>query len=65
MVEGPFPEGKQLIAGYWIIQVKSWDEALEWAKRFPFETMAKIYPGEYGAQGEIEIRKVFELHGAP
>ncbi len=63
VVEGPFPEGKALIAGYWILQVESMDEAVEWAKRFPFEAMAKIYPGEYGAEGEIEIRKVFELDG--
>ncbi|MDP8956276.1 MAG: YciI family protein [Actinomycetota bacterium] len=61
VVEGPFPEAKELIAGYWILQVQSMDEAVEWAKRFPFEAMAKIYPGEYGAEGEIEIRKVFEL----
>ena len=37
------------------------EEAVEWAKRAPFETLARIYPGEYGATGEIEIRRVFEL----
>ena len=36
------------------------DEAVEWAKRFPFEALSQIYPGEYGAQGEIEVRQVFE-----
>ena len=61
--EGPFPESKQLIAGYWILQVSSMDEAVEWAKRAPFEALSRIYPGEYGATGEIEIRRVFELEG--
>ncbi len=61
MVEGPFPEPKALIAGYWILQVQSMDEAVEWAERVPFEALSRIYPGEYGAEGEIEIRQVFEL----
>jgi hypothetical protein len=39
------------------------DEAVEWAKRAPFEALSRIYPGEYGATGEIEIRRVFELEG--
>ncbi len=63
VIAGPFPESKQLIAGYWILQVQSMDEAVEWAKRAPFEALARIYPGEYGATGEIEIRRVFELEG--
>jgi hypothetical protein len=63
VVDGPFPESKQLIAGYWILQVPSMDEAVEWAKRAPFEALSRIYPGEYGATGEIEIRRVFELEG--
>ena len=63
VIDGPFPESKQLIAGYWILQVPSMDEAVEWAKRAPFEALARIYPGEYGATGEIEIRKVFEPEG--
>jgi hypothetical protein len=63
VIDGPFPESKQLIAGYWILQVPSMDEAVEWAKRAPFESLARIYPGEYGATGEIEIRKVFEPEG--
>jgi hypothetical protein len=61
--EGPFPESKQLIAGYWILQVPSMEEAVAWAKRAPFEALARIYPGEYGATGEIEVRRVFELEG--
>jgi hypothetical protein len=60
IVDGPFPESKQLIAGYWILQVPSMDEAVEWAERFPFEAWSRIYPGEYGAEVEIEIRQVFE-----
>jgi hypothetical protein len=60
VVDGPFPESKQLVAGYWILQVPSMDEAVEWAERFPFEAWSRIYPGEYGAEVEIEIRQVFE-----
>jgi hypothetical protein len=63
VIEGPFPESKQLIAGYWILQVPSMEEAVAWAKRAPFEALSRIYPGEYGATGEIEIRRVFELEG--
>ena len=57
VIDGPFPESKQLIAGYWILRVPSMDEAVEWAKRAPFEALSRIYPGEYGATGEIEIRR--------
>ncbi len=63
VIDGPFPESKQLIAGYWILQVPSMDEAVEWAERFPFEAFSQIYPGEYGAEVEIEIRQVFEPEG--
>jgi hypothetical protein len=63
VIEGPFPESTQLIAGSWILQVQSMEEAVAWAKRAPFEALARIYPGEYGATGEIEIRRVFELEG--
>jgi hypothetical protein len=63
VIDGPFHESKQLIAGYWILQVPSMEEAVEWAKRAPFEALTRIYPGEYGATGEIEIRKVFEPEG--
>jgi hypothetical protein len=60
VIDGPFPESKQLVAGYWILQVQSMEEAVEWAERFPFEVFSRIYPGEYGAEVEIEIRQVFE-----
>jgi hypothetical protein len=52
VIDGPFTETKELIAGYWIWQVKSMDEAVEWVKRCPKPT---------GADGEIEIRQVFEM----
>jgi hypothetical protein len=66
VIDGPFAESKMSIAGYWILQVKSMDEAVEWGKRVPFEALARIYPGEYGATGEVEIREVFELEpGSP
>ena len=60
VIDGPFPESKQLIAGYWILQVQSMDEAVEWAERFPFEAFSRIYPGDYGAESEVELRQVFE-----
>jgi hypothetical protein len=55
VIDGPFTETKELIAGYWLIQVKSKEEAIEWAKRVPGGC------GGPGAEGEIEIRQVFEL----
>ena len=55
VIDGPFAETKELIAGYWLIQVKSKEEATEWAKRVPFE------PDYNAGEGEIEIRQVFEL----
>ena len=61
VIDGPFPESKALIAGYWILQVPSMDDAVHWAERVPFEALSRIYPGEYGAEGEVEIRQVFEL----
>jgi hypothetical protein len=60
VIDGPFPESKQLVAGYWILQVQSMEEAVEWAERVPFEVFSQIYPGKYGAEVEIEIRQVFE-----
>jgi hypothetical protein len=64
VVDGPFAGSKELIAGYWILRVESMDEAVDWAKRFPFEALSQIYPGEYGAEGELEIRQVIELEGS-
>jgi len=60
VIDGPFPESKQLTAGYWILQLPSMDKAVAWAERFPFEAWSRIYPGEYGADVELEIRQVFE-----
>ena len=60
VIEGPFAEPKKVVAGYWILQVKSMDDAIEWAERVPFEALSRIYPGEYGAEGEVEIRRLFE-----
>ena len=51
VIDGPFAEAKELIAGFWLIQVKSKEEAIEWVKRCP-----NPLPGE----AEIEIRQVFE-----
>ena len=62
VVDGPFDE-KDAVAGYWILDVPSMDDAVVWAERLPFEALARIYPGEYGAEGEVEIRQVFELEG--
>lgn len=49
VIDGPFTEAKELIAGFWILDVKSKDEVIEWVKRVPF------------TEGEVEIRQVFEL----
>ncbi len=49
VIDGPFTESKELIAGFWMWQVKSKDEAIEWLMRAPFD------------QTEVEIRQVFEL----
>ena len=52
VVDGPFAETKELVAGYTLIQVKSREEALEWARRFP-------NPGN--VDGEIEVRQLYDL----
>jgi len=49
VVDGPFAETKELVAGFWLIQAKSKEEAIEWARRAP------------SVDGEIEVRQVFEL----
>jgi len=54
VIDGPFAEAKELIAGYTIIQVKSREEAMEWARRFP-------NPSIDGGEAEIEVRPFFEL----
>lgn len=50
VIDGPFSETKELIAGFWLIQVKSLDEAIEWVKRIPLG----------GEDAHVEIRQVFE-----
>jgi len=52
VIDGPFAETKELVAGYWILQVKSKAEAIEWIKRCP---------NPHYEDGEIEIRQIFEL----
>jgi hypothetical protein len=52
VVDGPFVETKELIAGYTLIEVKSREEALEWTRRFP---------NPHLTEGEIEVRQLFEL----
>jgi len=53
VTDGPFAETKELVAGFWLIQVKSKQEAIEWASRAPFQ------------EGEVEIRQVFESEDFP
>ena len=48
VIDGPFSETKELVAGFWLWQVKSKEEAIEWLKRAPFK------------EGDVEIRQVFE-----
>jgi hypothetical protein len=52
VIDGPFPDTKDLVAGFWIFQVKSREEAIEWVKRAP-----NPFPG---TESEIEIRQIFE-----
>ena len=49
VIDGPFAETKELVSGYWVIRVKSREEAIEWAKRTPFQ------------EGELELRQFFEM----
>src|SRR3712207_6678515 len=49
VIDGPFAETKELVAGFWLWQVRSREEAIEWLKRAPFQ------------EGEVEIRQVFEM----
>lgn len=48
VIDGPFTEAKEIVAGFWIMQVNSKEEVIEWARRIPFR------------EGEVEIRRVFE-----
>jgi hypothetical protein len=53
VVDGPFAEAKEVVGGYWLIQARSRDEAVEWAKRCP------------GRECRIEVRRVFEMEDFP
>ncbi|HSS22131.1 MAG TPA: YciI family protein [Pyrinomonadaceae bacterium] len=55
VIDGPFAETKELIAGFWLWKVKSMDEAIEWVKRIPND------PETFSGDSEIEIRPVFEM----
>jgi hypothetical protein len=62
ITDGPFAEAKEIVAGYWIIQADSKADAIDWAKRIPFEA------GETagaGSTGEVEIRQLYELEDFP
>ena len=56
VVDGPFSESKELIAGFWLLQVKSKEEAIEWIKRSP---------APFEGESQIEIRQVFEASDFP
>jgi len=54
LVDGPFTEAKEIVGGYWIIQTRTRDEAVEWASRVPLD------PGSY-----VELRQIFEMSDFP
>jgi hypothetical protein len=60
VVDGPFAETKEILAGYWMIEVNSLQEAIEWAKKAPFD----LLPSDAG-EPQIELRRVFELEDFP
>ena len=61
VLDGPFAETKELIAGFWIWQVKSMEEAVEWVKRCPNpNTGTADQKAKFGTESEIEIRQIFE-----
>jgi hypothetical protein len=55
VTDGPFSESKEVLGGYWMIQVQSRDEAIEWAKRIPY----------LGDGSSVEVRQVFEMSDFP
>lgn len=63
VTDGPFAEVKDLVAGFWMIQADSLQEAVDWAKRVPFE--ADGPSATSGGEGQIEVRQVFELEDFP
>jgi len=56
VIDGPFTESKEMVAGFWMLQVKSLEEAIEWAKRAP---------NPYNGEGEIELRPLFDMSDFP
>jgi hypothetical protein len=62
VIDGPFTEAKELVAGYWLIQVKSREEAIEWVKRVPTDGDSGAMMGE---DVEIELRQLFEMADFP
>ncbi len=63
ITDGPFTETKELLAGFWVIQTPSKEAAIEWAKRCPFEADVTALASD--AEGEIEVRQIFELDDFP
>lgn len=61
VTDGPFAEAKDLVAGFWMIQVNSKQEAIGWARRVPFDRL----PSNRDGGGEIELRQVFEISDFP
>ncbi len=61
VTDGPFAGAGDLVAGFWIIEVNSKDEAIEWAKRVPFDRL----PTRRAGGPEIEVRQVFEMSDFP
>jgi hypothetical protein len=56
VIDGPFTEAKEIVAGYWLLQARSRDEVLEWVKRAPFKDFTA-----QGGEVDIEVREVYEL----
>src|SRR5438094_10565002 len=56
VIDGPFTEAKELVAGYWLLEARSKDEVIEWVKRAPFKDFTA-----QGGQVDIEVRQVHEL----
>lgn len=63
ITDGPFTETKELLAGFWVIQVPSKEAAIDWAKRCPLEADVTALASD--AKGEIEVRQIFELEDFP
>jgi hypothetical protein len=60
VVDGPFAEAKEVIAGYWILKLNSLQEAIDWVQKIPFEA-----GGPQEGEGEVEIRQFYEMDEVP